>query len=218
MENNEMEMDKPKPKPELKVSVFSDYICPFCYIGSRRLLRLREDFDLKVNWCGLEIHPETPAMGIPIDALGYAPERWSQMMQALTRMAQDEHIVLAERTFTTNSRLALLLSEAAKHAGQETFYALHERLFRAFFTEGRNIGDIEVLTALATECGVPAATLTAAWEDPAYPQRLGLNLRFARELGIRGTPAYVFGEKVLVGALPYTELLDAARQLSADSR
>ena len=44
-------------KPELRISVFSDYSCPFCYIGSRRLRRLGERYDLKVNWCGLEIHP-----------------------------------------------------------------------------------------------------------------------------------------------------------------
>ncbi len=202
-------------KPELKISVFSDYICPFCYIGSRRLLRLRQDFDLKVNWCGLEIHPETPAAGMPIEDLGYAPQRWSQLMQTLAQMAQEEHIDLGAHRFTTNSRHALLLSEAAKQAGQEIFYALHERLFQAFFTEGRNIGDDTVLTTLAQECGVPSATVAAAWQDPAYAERLTLNLNFARELGIRGTPAYVFGENVLVGALPYTDLLVAARQLTA---
>lgn len=202
-------------KPELKISVFSDYICPFCYIGSRRLLRLRQDFDLKVNWCGLEIHPETPAAGMPIENLGYAPQRWAQMTQALAQMAEEEQLDLGTHRITTNSHKALLLAEAAKQTGQECFYALHERLFHAYFTEGRNIGDTEVLTALATECGVPPATVAAAWQDPAYAQRLTLNLGFARELGISGTPAYVFGENVLVGALPYAELLNAAHQLTA---
>lgn len=54
-------------KPTLLVSVFSDYICPFCYGGSHRLLRLRRRCELQVNWCGLEIHPETPPFG---DAAG----------------------------------------------------------------------------------------------------------------------------------------------------
>lgn len=202
-------------KPELKISVFSDYICPFCYIGSRRLLRLRQDYNLKVNWCGLEIHPETPASGMPIEKLGYAPQRWAQMMQALTQMAREEHIEMGAHTFTTNSHRALLLSEAAKQLGQDTFYALHERLFHAYFTEDRNIGDTQVLALLAQECGVPPATLTAAWEDPAYPERLALNLRFAQELGITGTPAYVFGKNILVGAQPYSVLLEAAHELSA---
>ncbi len=207
-----------KSKPALKISVFSDYICPFCYIGSRRLLRLRAEFDTKVNWCGLEIHPETPATGMPIEELGYAPQRWAQMTQALAQMAEQERLDLGTRRFTTNSHKALLLAEAAKQTGQEVFYALHERLFQAYFTEGRNIGDTEVLTALAAECGVPPVTVAAAWQDPAYPERLRLNLRFARELGISGTPAYVFGKNVLVGALPYADLLEAAHQLTAGNR
>jgi predicted DsbA family dithiol-disulfide isomerase len=205
-------------KPTLRISVFSDYICPFCYIGSRRLLRLRDDFDLEVNWCGLEIHPETPAAGMPIEALGYAPQRWLQMTRALAQMAAEEHLDLGTRRVTTNSHKALLLAEAAKQTGQATFYALHERLFHAYFIEGRNIGDSEVLTALAAECGVPPATVAAAWRDPAYAERLNLNLRLARELGIGGTPAYVFGENVLVGARPVAQLLAAAHRLTADNR
>src|SRR3989344_3617893 len=136
-------------KPELKVTVFSDYICPFCYIGSRRLLRLNDDYDLKINWCGLEIHPDTPAEGMPIARLGYPTEQWAQMMAALRKLAEEENIELGEHDFTTNSRKALLLSEAAKQAGREVFYALHERLFHAFFSEGKNIGDEQVLVALA---------------------------------------------------------------------
>ena len=50
-------------KPELLVTVFTDYICPFCYVGDVRLERLRTDYDLKINWCFLEIHPETPSTG-----------------------------------------------------------------------------------------------------------------------------------------------------------
>lgn len=205
-------------KPALKVSVFSDYICPFCYIGSRRLLRLRQDFDLKVNWCGLEIHPQTPASGMPIEALGYAPERWQQMMQTLTEMAQEEHIQLGTHHFTTNSHQALLLAEAAKQAGQEIYYDLHERLFRAFFSEDRNIGDPGELTQLATESGLSPDQIAAAWRHPGFEERLELNLRHARELGIRGTPAYVFGTTVLKGALPYEELHTAALALSLGGR
>ncbi len=59
-------------KPTLLATVFTDYICPFCYVGDVRLDRLREHFDLKINWCFLEIHPETPAEGMDTSALGYS--------------------------------------------------------------------------------------------------------------------------------------------------
>ncbi len=197
--------------PELKVTVFSDYICPFCYIGSRRLLRLNDDYDLKINWCGLEIHPETPAEGMPIARLGYPPEQWAQMMAALRKLAEEENIELGKHDFTTNSHKALLLSEAAKQAGREIFYALHERLFHAFFSAGKNIGDEQVLTSLARECGLPDELIQSAWNDPALNQRLQQNMTAAQQTGIRATPTYLFDKQTIVGAVPLDELRKAAQ-------
>lgn len=198
-------------KPALRVSVFSDYICPFCYVGHARLRRLREQFDLKVNWCAIEIHPDTPAAGMPISALGYPPAQWRQMMAALAAMAAEEGLVLAEREFTTNSHRALLLAEAAKEQGAEVFYALHEGLFRAYFGEGRNIGDPEVLLALAAKAGLGEATVTAAWSEPRFEQRLQVYRALAQRYRLTGTPTFVIGERVLVGALPTATLAAAAR-------
>lgn len=197
---------------QLKVSVFSDYICPFCYIGSRRLLRLGDEFDLRVNWCGLEIHPDTPAEGMPVERLGYAAGQWNDMMDGLRRMAAEEHIDLPERSFTTNSHKALLLAEAAKTTGREAFYRLHEGLFRAYFTDGLNIGDPAVLRDLAAKSGLPAPLMESAWSDDRYEQRLQLNLRHAAELGVRGTPTYVFGHELVVGAVPLEQLRSTARR------
>jgi predicted DsbA family dithiol-disulfide isomerase len=197
-------------KPELKVTVYSDYICPFCYIGSRRLLRLNDDYDLKINWCGLEIHPDTPAEGMPVAKLGYQPEQWAQMMATLRKLAEEENIELGEHSFTTNSHKALLLSEATKQAGREIFYALHERLFHAYFTEGKNIGDEQVLAALARECGLRDELIQSAWNDPALNQRLQQNMTAAQQAGIRATPTYLFGGRTVVGAVPLEELRQAA--------
>lgn len=202
-------------KPELKVSVFSDYICPFCYIGTRRLLRLGSTYDLKVNWAGLEIHPETPSEGMPIERLGYPKAQWAQMMSALTQMAAEEGIDMAAHDFTTNSHQALLLAEATKHAGREVFYALHERLFHDFFSQGKNIGDEAVLRTIAADVGIPDDIVDAAWHEQNYDERLRLNLQFAQELGIRGTPTFVFGHEVLSGAVPIPELEAAAARTMA---
>lgn len=190
-------------KPELLVTVFTDYICPFCYVGDVRLDRLRDDYDLKINWCFLEIHPDTPAEGMTISALGYQDETWQQMMDNLSRLAQEEEITFQPHTFTTNSHKSLLLAEAAKEAGADVFYALHRRLFEAFFTEGQNIGDEAVLTTLAHESGVPDDVLSRAWTDERYEGRLQQYLAAARELDVRATPTVFFGEKQrLDGALP----------------
>jgi len=197
-------------KPELKVSVFSDYICPFCYVGSRRLLRLNEEYDLKVNWRGLEIHPKAPVEGMSVTRLNYTAEQRTQAKATLRKMAEEENIDIGALDFTTNSHKALLLSEAAKHAGRDMFYALHERIFHAYFTEGKNIGDETVLRALAREVGLPETLTDSAWSNPVYVQALELNLRAALTLGVRSTPTYFFGDDVIVGVVPYTELQQAA--------
>ena len=198
-------------KPELLATVFTDYICPFCYVGDVRLDRLRDDYDLKINWCFLEIHPQTPVEGMATTELGYDGDRWQTMMDNLAVLAAEEDITFRPHTFTTNSHKSLLLAEAAKEAGAEIFYVLHRRLFEAFFTEGQNIGDESVLSVLARESGVPNEVLARAWTDDRYKHRLQLYLAAAHELDVRATPTVFFGEKHRIdGALP----LSTFRQLA----
>ena len=201
-----------KQRPELLATVFSDYICPFCYIGDLRLERLREYFDLKINWCLIEIHPETPATGQPVSGLGYSPQHWQKMMDHLGRLGQEEGVSLREHDFTTSSHRALLLAEAAKESGPEVFYPLHRRLFTAFLEDGLNIGDEDVLTGLAADCAVPQEIIARAWIDDRYEQRLAQNLAAAARHEVRATPTIFFSETSrLDGALPFDAFLQAAR-------
>ena len=135
--------------PELKITVFSDYVCPFCYVGHHRLLRLRDSYDLKINWCFIEIHPETSKAGDPVDSLQYSPEQWQKMIENLKQIAAEENIPLSTLTFICNSKDALILTEASKQLGRETFDRLHENQFTAYFVDGKNIGDRDVLRSIA---------------------------------------------------------------------
>jgi predicted DsbA family dithiol-disulfide isomerase len=206
------------PKPRLPVTCFSDYICPFCYVGSQRLLRLRDDYDLLVNWAYVEIHPETPPEGMPIQRLGYDPEQWSGMMQNLEALAESEGITLRPHDFTTNSRKALLLAEAAKEVGREPFYALHEALFAAFHTEGRNIGDEAVLREIAANCGLPPDACDRAWTEDTVEKRLRRALAAAREIHLQGVPTYVVGRRSLRGVIEPEVLAAAASEAVAEAQ
>ena len=86
-------------------------------------------------------------------------------MQNLEAVAKDEGIAMAEHDFTTNSKDALLLSEAAKEQGREKFYDLHEKLFAAFFVDGRNIGDRNILRELAADSGIDNEAIESAWQE-----------------------------------------------------
>jgi predicted DsbA family dithiol-disulfide isomerase len=199
--------------PELKITVFSDYICPFCYMGHHRLMRLRDTYDLKINWCFIEIHPETSPEGEPVASLEYPSEQWNQLMQNLEAVAKEEGIAMAKHNFTTNSKDALLLSEAAKEQGREKFYALHEKLFTAFFIDNRNIGDRDILRELATECGIGSDVIEQAWQDKKYQQRILSNYHAAREHEIQAVPSFIFGERKLTGVVTEDVMRSAASEL-----
>lgn len=201
--------------PELKITVYSDYICPFCYLGHHRLQRLRDSYDLKINWCFLEIHPETSAKGEPIDSLNYPSAQWRKMLQNLERIAKEENIPLSSLSFITNSRDALLLSEAAKQCGRDTFYNLHESLFKAYFVDSINIGDRHRLREIANNCNVDDDIIGSAWSDIKFNRRLLENFNSARQHGIQSVPSFIFGEEVLTGVVPESTFRDAAARLSA---
>lgn len=187
-------------------------------MGERRLARLSGSYELEVERSFVEIHPETPPEGQPIASLGYPPERWNQMMANLARMGEQEGIVFADRTFTANSHKALLLAEAARELAPGIFASLNERLFRAYFTEGRNIGDVTVLRGIAEEAGVSGETADRAWSDPLYEERLKRQGEAASRIGITGIPTFIFRNKWIVeGAVPVEVLTKAAREAAAAS-
>jgi len=164
----------------------------------------------------LEIHPETPAEGMPVSELGYPPEQWVRMMEVLNRMGEAEGIVFSDRTFTTNSHMSLLLAEAAKEEGQEIFEALNEGLFRAYFTEGRNIGDPQVLRDVAQAVGVSAGRIGQAWSDAAYEKRLARDHEAAAEIGITGIPTFIVdGRWIIEGAVPVEMLREVAQKIAS---
>ena len=203
--------------PELKITVYSDYICPFCYVGFHRLQRLRDSYDLKINWCFLEIHPETSADGEPIGSLDYPSEQWQQMLTNLQHVAQEENIPLSEISFITNSKDALLLSEAAKQCGAEVFYDLHEKLFYAYFVDGENIGDKNILRKIAAGCGINSKIIESAWTDTTYKQRLINNFSSARSHQIQSVPSFIFGDRVLTGVVAEATFRDAAEKAAEKS-
>lgn len=207
-------------KPELKVSVISDYICPFCFIGHKRLDKLRHDYELKINWCFVEIHPETPTLGHSVKLLNYSAEHWDRLMATLQQLAEQEGIQLAEQTIITNSRKALLLAEACKSLGSDLFYPLHERIFDAYFIEGQNIGSEQVLKRLAQECHIPESVTEQAWNDdfangPAEstPKPLLPYLQYAGAINAQSVPTFVFGNRLLTGVVDLKTMKEAAIQL-----
>jgi len=195
-----------------RVAVYSDHICPFCFIGFLRLEKLRAECDVDVDWRFLEIHPDNPAEGKPVTELGYPRAQWEMLMANLARMAGEEGVELPERTFTTNSRRALKLAQAVREHQPAVFDTVNRELYEAYFLRRQNIGDPGVLWSLAEACGVERTIAERAWNDPHYDEALDRNRDSAARLQITGTPSYVFGQQVYSGAIPLEMLRRAVEE------
>ena len=210
------EEQKDQQKPLLRVTLFTDYICPFCYIGDLRLQHLQNDYEVLVNFRFIEIHPDTPAQGTTIDTLDYSDEQWQGMMDGLLEMAREEGITLAPVRMLANSHRALLLAEAVKIEGRDIFYAFNQALYREYFLSGRNIGDVEVLRKIAQDSGVSDSVIENAWSDAELEKILQMNMNMAVKAEVSGTPTFFIGQQRLTGAVPLSTLRQAAEAAIAE--
>lgn len=203
------------PGRRLQVEVFSDYTCPWCYIGHARLERLRRQergaLELEVTWRPFEIHPDVPEEGMPVEELPYSREKWETMMERLREQAESEGLEIGNRPFVSNTHEALMAGTWVQSERRDRFPAFHEGLFRAYFAEGRELGDRSVILDVARESGVDPDDLDAALDRGAGEDALEDTRREARRLGISGTPTFVFGgTHAAVGARPVEALRRAA--------
>ncbi len=148
----------------------------------------------------MEIHPETPAKGRPLADL-FRAEDISRMMDHLRTMGAAFGITFAERPFLSNSRPALQAAEFAREQG--AFDALHPVLFSAYFSQGLDIGDLDILSQIARDAGLDAGAVIDAVKSGRYLPRLEAAKEEATRLGVTGVPMFFINEKKsIVGAQP----------------
>jgi predicted DsbA family dithiol-disulfide isomerase len=187
------------------IEVFSDYVCPWCYLGSARVARLQKEHGVQVKFVHFPLHPETPQEGRSLEALfagrGYDIPKMQAQMRA--RMAA-EGLPYGERKMTFNSRLAQeLASWAVLQPGGE---AIHDALFRAYFVDGKNIGDPGELMSIVGNLGLPVDEAREVIEKRTHKAAVDADWEKSREYGVTGVPTYVVGERGVVGAQPYEAL------------
>lgn len=207
----------------MKVEIWSDVVCPFCYIGKRQFERALARFDhaddTDVVWRSFELDPGAPAErpGSQIDHLAakygmsradaQAAQDRVQASAARVDLALDFDRARPGNTFTAHRLVHL----AAGHGRQEE---MAERLFSATFTEGRAIGDPAVLASLAVEVGLPAEEVAQVLGSDRYADAVRADEDEARSLGISGVPFFVvdraYGVSGAQGEEALLEVLDRA--------
>jgi predicted DsbA family dithiol-disulfide isomerase len=162
--------------------------------------KLNQEFDLRVEWLGFEIHPETPQEGTPLSTLFPRIDAKS-MTQSLNNAGAPFGIAFAKIARISNSRLSLEAAEFAKD--HDRFNGFHRALFEAYFSQGRDIGSVEILASIAGDAGLDAGSMKAALQAGKYRPMIEHARQEAVRLGVNAAPTFIIANRDrIVGAQP----------------
>lgn len=166
---------------------------------------MQREHDVEVSWLMFPLHPEIPQGGVTIEELFGGPrERFEPMRQRLRDLAREQELPFGEIDRIPNTRLAQQLAKWAET--QPGGIAVHDALFRAYFVDGQDIGEAEVLAQVAGSVGLDAERALRSLHEPSSEAAVDADWRRAREIGVTAVPTFLAGEATVVGAQPYTAL------------
>ena len=203
----------------MKIEIWSDVMCPFCYIGKRRIESALDQFDhaedIEIEWKSFQLQPniETqPEKNVTehlAEVKGWSIEKAAQMNKRVTDMAAEVGLEYDfDKAVVANSFDAHRFAHYAKTQGKDD--AAEEALFKAYFTDGQNTDDFDVLTALAEDIGLDAEETRTVLESDQYADDVRKDIKESRKVGVQGVPFFVFDRKYAVsGAQPTEAFIEA---------
>ncbi|MDP4090049.1 MAG: DsbA family protein [Bacillota bacterium] len=169
--------------------------------------KLKEEFDIEDEWLPLEIHPETPETGVSLKER-FPEASMRQMHINLRRMGRLYGIDFNPSERLPNSHKLLAAGEYAKEKGK--FHEFHEKAFHAYFTEGLDIGEEDIIRDTAGEAGLNKEELLNRLREAAYDNILQQVQEEAHQYGISSTPTFIIdGKYAVVGAQPMEAFREA---------
>ncbi len=205
----------------MKIDIWSDIVCPFCYIGKRKLEIALKEFkgkdDVQIEWHSYQLDPQMEFKeGQSVHE--YLGKRKGGTTEDGKRMNDSMSAIAAEvglhynfdKAVINNTLNAHRLLHFAKTKGVQN--EMKERLFKAYYTEGKNIGDVETLSSLAEEAGLNKKETLQVLQSDAFKNEVDSDQYNAFQIGVQGVPFFVFNNKYAVsGAQPpavFAEVLD----------
>jgi predicted DsbA family dithiol-disulfide isomerase len=218
-----MSLQHPVPPP-LPIDIVSDVVCPWCFIGKRRLekaLTMRPDIDAELRWRPYFLNPWIPRAGI--DRASYlkakfgSVEGYRRIAQRVAAAADAEGLSYAldkisRQPNTLDCHRLILWARSTGAAGR-----VKQRLMELYFSEGADLTDPEVLVAAAVDSGMDGQRVRELLATDADTERVETEANAAKDAGIEGVPYFVFGNILAVaGAQEPSYLADALGQASVE--
>lgn len=206
----------------MKIEIWSDIMCPFCYIGKKEFEKALSGFSgkdqLDIEWKSYQLAPDlVTAPGKNMDEYlaehkGISVEEARKMNQYVTDRAKQVGLDFRfDNAIPANTMRAHCLAHFAKKHGKQD--EAEEILFHSYFTEGKNIDDLPTLLSLADQLGLDTEELKKALDNNSYYEDVRADIYESFQLGVRGVPFFVFNRKYAVsGAQPDSVFSDTLKQ------
>ncbi len=210
----------------MKVEIWSDIMCPFCYIGKRHFEEALKQFGHKaeiiIEWKSFQLDPEIPKEREKVENVyeylakrkGISLDHSKKMHENVMKMAHAAGLEYHfDKAVVANSFDAHKLIQLAKEKGLGN--EMEERLFKAYFTDGMDMGDPAVLIELGREIGLEGAEIKDVLASDEYGYKVKEDIWEAEQLGVKGVPFFVFDRKYAVsGAQPIEAFVQTMEKAS----
>lgn len=212
----------------MKVEIWSDFTCPFCFIGKRKFELALEQFEnnqyVKVEFKSYQLDPtanvnnETTVYHMLMEKYGFTLEKAKEMTSQIIELGNEVGLTIQfDEMKHTNTFHAHRLVKFAKKQGKE--HDVVNLLFHKYFTENENIGQNNVLIGLANDLNLDEKGVQELLSLNCYSKLVEEDEQLAREIGVNGVPFFVFNEKyALSGAQPVEVFLSALNQLWSEEK
>jgi predicted DsbA family dithiol-disulfide isomerase len=199
----------------MKVEIWSDIVCPFCYIGKRKFENALANFDEKekveIVWRSFQLDPDLePVAGQSVHQYlakrkGVSEKEGKEMNAYMSNIAKEVGLEYNFDSAIINNTLdAHRLLHLAKERGVQN--EVKEQLFKAYYTDGKDVGDKDVLIRVGESVGIPEAEISAMLESDKYINEVRQDQYQAQQLGANGVPFFVFNNKYGVSGAQPTEV------------
>ena len=192
---------------KMQVEIWSDVMCPFCYIGKRKfeaaLSQFPDNEQIEIIWKSFQLDPnqetisDKPIQQYLAERKGMSIQQAQQMTDHVTGIAARVGLTFHfDKAVTANSFDAHRFSHLAKKHGRQN--DAEEQLFAAYFTEGKNTADPDTLAQLGTEIGLDVQEVKDVLQSDQYARDVKTDIAEARQLGVQGVPFFVFNRKYAI--------------------
>lgn len=198
----------------IKLTIYSDYVCPWCYVGQGAVEKLGQNYALDITWRPYYLRPDTPPQGMELPA--HVKAHMAQTNMRLKEMALTAGLPMVFPDRLPNTRLAHEATEYANQKGKGLEF--HRAVFDRYYGRGEDIGQWKVLEAAAAEVGLDAAEMRREVESGRFTAAVSVQVQEARELGIDSVPTYIVNDEyAIVGAQPYEAFAATLKEIERET-